>query len=164
VAENFHKLEACIRRMIELNQRLLATVEQKQQALREARPDLLLELAASEDLLLRQIGDAEQQRQEAVAVFGRDEDQGPMRLSRIAESAPEPVRGRLLVHHQTLRDILEKVRVANEIVWRATDGLLRHVRGVVQMVTRALNVNCTYDRRGVNPQSATSAQTFSATG
>ena len=65
---------------------------------------------------------------------------------------------------QISRELLGKVRATNEVVRCATDGLLRHMRGMVQMVTRAMSVHGTYGRQGMAGQPSAAAQTFSATG
>ncbi len=162
--EKLVKLENCLRQLLDLNRQLLDVVTQKQQALRNAQPQRLAQLVEREQVVLQRIGQEEMQRQEIVTALSRGAGQ-PKRLSQIADEAPEPVRGRLLVHHQSLRELLEQVRRANDVARRATDGLLRHMRGVVQMVTRAVNVNGTYGRQGLNAQPvAAAAHGFTATG
>ncbi|MDX1563794.1 MAG: flagellar protein FlgN [Phycisphaeraceae bacterium] len=157
------QLDGCLRQLLDLNRQLLEVVAQKQKALAEAQPHRLQQCVEREKTLLERIGRLEVQRQEIVSLLSRGAG-GPKRLSQIAEEADEPVRGRLLVHHKKLRELLQQVRTANDHARRATEGLIRHMRGVVQMVHRAVNVHGTYGRQGMQAQPAAAPRTFTATG
>lgn len=159
------QLELTLREMHEQHVRLLDLIQQKQQAMRTAKPTLVSELCTKENTHVQMIGELEKRRQALVAQLSvhlvPDATQ-PLAFAVLAENLEEPVRGILLVLHEQLREIIRKVKHQNSVVQAAGESLLNHVKGVMQMVTQAVGPG-TYSKSGntrINPQTS---GTFSAT-
>ncbi len=159
--KDIQELERSLKRLREEHQALLALIARRRNALR--RMDLLeLEsLSVLETERVRAIGEIERQRREAVRKITVALEPGsnmPMKLSILADRVGEPARGRLLMLRSELHDLIEQCRRENGVTKRATESLLHHVRGVMQVVARAVNHSGTYGRRGVvqRPELATS--------
>ena len=162
-------LEHHLRRLAEEHEGLLELIRRKQRAMRMGQPQLVTDCCERENHHVQRIGGLEGHRQKAVGEITRfmtrgTEREQPLKLSEIAERLPEPRRGRLLVLHQRLRDTMHQVQRENQIARQATDGLLHHVRGVIQQVTQAVGGAGTYGKQGPVEAPPGAVSSFSITG
>ena len=116
---------------------------------------------------MQRIGELETARQGVVGrlteawAAGADR---PLKLGEVADRAGEPVRGRLIVMQSELIGLIQTIRRENDIVGRATEGLVRHVQGVVQHVTQAVTGGGVYGRGGRVAAPSVAVSSFSLTG
>ena len=139
----------------------------KREALRASQIALVRDCCERENIHIQKIGSIEKRRQNLI---GRITDKlqpsapQPMSLSDIAAVASQPQRDRLLEIHKDLRDLVERVRDENTIMQRATQGMLQHVQGMMQMIGQVFGDAGTYGRTGQVVQSSASVSSFSTTG
>ncbi|MBI1367588.1 MAG: hypothetical protein GC162_02925 [Planctomycetes bacterium] len=162
----FDQFEHAMTLLFAEHEQLLLLVKRKQEAMRLAKPQLVTDCCAHENERVQKIAELEKRRQQVLGLLTQKlapQSTKPMTLSEVAEHAGEPRRGRLLVMHRKLRALIEQIRRENDIARRATEGLLRHVTGVMQMVTAAVGGSGTYGRRGMSGAHATVVSSFSLT-
>lgn len=151
--------------LLKTHEELLGLVRRKQEAMRLGQAELVAETCTLENEHVRKIADLERGRQKVVGRITGElaaDAAEPLRLRQIAEAVDEPRRGQLLVLHQQLREVMQRIQRENDVSRRAAEGLLRHVQGIVQQVTHVMGA-ATYGRRGsVTPASA-SINSFSVT-
>jgi len=160
------ELENHLKQMLAEHQRLLELVRRKRQAMASASVGLVSDCCQRENECVQRIGRLEKSRQELVARITTHCDadaREPMTLGQIADRAGEPARGRLRVLHASLRELMGVVRSENRVAQAAADGLLQHVRGVIQSVRQAMSASGTYGRQGITPPVATAASSFTTT-
>ena len=160
------QLEDVLREEAAAHERLLATMDQKLDAMRNANREQLAACCRAENELVQAIGEHEKQRLTLVAVLTQTLDPravSPLRMGELAERLPEPARGRLLVLRAQLRERIEAVRSRGGTLRRAADGLLAHMSGLMQAVSGALSDTGTYGRRGATPTATMAVSTFSTT-
>lgn len=158
-------VEVVMRQMVALHEELLALMIRKREAVRHAQVDLMADMCRLENEKVQLIAEREKQRQELVAKLTLLIDPkatAPLQLPELAERLPEPLRGRLLVTRQQLRDQLESVKAQTAVARRAADQLVRHVHGLVRGVTSAATTT-TYSRPTTNPRPVGRISTFSMT-
>lgn len=151
--------------LLKAHEGLLGLVRRKQQAIRLGQPDLVSETCTLENEHVQRIAELEKQRQRMVGELTQQlapNATEPLRLRQIADEFPEPTRGQLLVLHQRLRQTMQTIQRENAVSRRAADGLLRHMKGIVQQVTQAAG-GATYGRRGSIAPAATSVNSLSLT-
>lgn len=161
------QLERVMRLLNDEHTQLLSLVHRKSEAMRQGKPALVSDCCEREHERVQKIAELEKQRQQIVALITESVDpnaSAPLRMGEIADRAGEPVRGRLLVSQAQLRETLESIRQHNAVAKRAADGLLHHVRGVMQTVTRMVGDAGTYGRRGAIASPAAPVSSFSITG
>lgn len=73
---------------------------------------------------------------------------GPVTLSQIAASLPEPSRTRLLELAGRLRFLLADIETQNRTLRTATTSLIAHMEGLMRQVARRLSHSGTYGRKG----------------
>ncbi|GEM_PF-373208 len=73
---------------------------------------------------------------------------GPVTLSQIAGSLPEPSRTRLLELAGRLRFLLGDIENQNRTLRMATNSLIVHMEGLMRQVARRLSHSGTYGRKG----------------
>lgn len=160
------ELESLLTQLIAEHRQLLEQLRGKQQAMRSAKPAEVEARCTQEQAIVYRIGRLETQRQDAVRRITAMIDpaaRSTLSITQIADRVEEPLRGRLLVLRQQLRELIETVRRENEVARIATEGLLKHVQGIIQQVAAAMGAG-TYGRRGSMHQTPTLASTFSVTG
>lgn len=161
------ELEACMEQLAGEHEHLLGLIRRKREAMRSARPALVADCCERENHHVQRIAHAEKRRQDVVGRLTGEIAPGgaePMRLADLADHAGEPRRGRLLELHRKLRQTIGDIQRENDIARRATEGLLRHVRGVIQQVTEQMDGGITYGRRGIEGGPPLTACSFTATG
>lgn len=160
------QLDANLRAMLEEHTRLLSLIERKHQAMRSGRPAAITDCCVAENVHVQAIGELEKRRQGLMAELTRrlsPNSAEPLRLTEAAERIAEPARGRLLVLHAQLRQAVQQVRERNAVAQRATEALLGHVHGMMQMIGQAIGQAGTYSRRGVATGPAQTSSSFQAT-
>ncbi len=158
-------IEAVMRQMVVLHEELLALMIRKREAVRRAHVELMAEICRLENEKVREIAEREKQRQALVAKLTLLLDPRapePLRLPELAERLPEPMRSRLLVTRQQLREKLDSVKEQTSVARRAADQLVRHVQGLVRGVTAATTA-ATYTRPSAGPRPIARLSTFSMT-
>lgn len=161
------QLERLMRMLNDEHTQLLSLVHRKSEAMRQAKPVLVADCCEQENERVQRIAALEKQRQQVVAAITESVDPNatePMRMAQIADREGEPIRGRLLVSQAQLRETLVAIQKHNAVAKRATEGLLHHVRGVMQTVTRMVGDAGTYGRRGAIASPAAPVSSFSITG
>jgi len=134
--------------------------------MRSADESQMIDALQKENSQVQLISELEKKRLEKVAALTLEIDpeaQEPMRLEDLANQLEEPVRGRLLVLRQQLRQRIEQVQREAGTIRRASEALLRHMQGLVQSVAGGIKGLGTYGDRGSMPQNAMSVSTFSTT-
>ncbi len=160
------QLEDVLREETAAHERLLETMDQKLEAMRQAKRETLADCCRRENDLVQAIGELEKRRLTLVAVLTQTLDPraaAPLRMGELAERLPEPARGRLLVMRAQLRERIDAVRSRSGTLRRAADGLLAHMCGLMQVVGGALSDTGTYGRRGAAPTAKMTVSTFSTT-
>lgn len=69
-------------------------------------------------------------------------------ITAIAQTLPEPSRGRVMAAAAKLRDVLLRLQRENRILRSATQSLLTHMDGLIQQVARALSQARLYGPQG----------------
>lgn len=93
----------------------------------------------------------------------RSPQAGAMRLRELAESAPEPWRGRLSGLRDELKERMEAVSQRSQKARRVVETMVRHMHGMMQEIGSRLSGVSTYGSKGSRPASATALSTFSTT-
>ena len=160
------QLEQCLSSMTVQHEQLLSLVRRKQEAMRMAQPQLVIDCCERENEHVQTITRIEKRRQAVIGQITAELTPGarlPMTLSQIADAIAEPRRGRLLVMQMRLRQLMQQIQHDNAVCRRATEGLMRHVTGVMQKVTAVVGAANTYGRRGVANASPATVSSFSLT-
>lgn len=160
-------LERLMQALLEEHTGLHDLVRRKQQVMRMGRPALIEDCCTAENRHVQRIGGIERDRQASVGRLTEAWAPGadrPLRLAEIAERAGEPRRGRLLVSQRRLVELMDAIRRDNDVAKRATEGLLKHVQGVVQYVTQAVSGAGVYERRGRVATPGVAVSSFTVTG
>ncbi len=132
-------------------QRLLASIRQKKQAIRDADIDSITMLCQQENAIAQKLSEAEKQR---LALVGRITEllepnaAKPLALREIAEAVGEPRQKELQDLAEAIREAIGNVRRESSIVTAAAKSLSRHMTGVMQSVNSALSRVGLYERRG----------------
>jgi hypothetical protein len=161
------QLEADMATLITEHESLLGLIRRKREAMRTAQPRLVYECCELENQRVQKIGRTEKHRQQVVAAITglvNPAAKQPLTLEQIAAMVGEPRRGRLLVRRQQLRQLMQTVKDQNEQAGRITEGLLRHVQGMIQQVSQAIGTAGTYGRRGVSVAPAVAVSSFVVSG
>lgn len=160
------QLEQTLRALIDAHQAMFRLLQDKRQAVRTADHRKVAQLCQQENQCVARIAELERKRLKQVAELTlkvQPDAQQPMRLIDLAQNLEEPMRGRLLVTRQQLRQEMEKVRHEASVVRRATDALLSHMDGFMRSVGAACTGVATYSHQGKRPDTVLAVSTFSAT-
>ncbi|MCC7205405.1 MAG: flagellar export chaperone FlgN [Phycisphaeraceae bacterium] len=160
------ELEKILEQQTALHKMLLMALGRKHQAIRQSKTAEMEACCRQENQHLQAIGEAEKQRQTLVAELTLAIDPqavAPMTLLQLAERLPEPWRSRLLMRRLELRELVEKTRTQSGIARKAAESLLRHVQGLVQTISQAVNGGAVYGASGAVPQRSMSMSTFTTT-
>jgi len=153
-------IESVMQQAMTLHAALLELLLRKRAALAAADTAAMVELSRLENEKVQQISELEKTRLELVArltlrlVPGAAE---PMPLRDLAVKLPEPMRSRLLVQRQKLREQMLKVKEQTSIARRATEALARHVQSLVQTVHSLASGAPAYSGAGAPPAAHRSA-------
>lgn len=164
VEQSVAALELLLQRMVSLHQELLTIMQRKRDAMRRGNARLMADLCSLENQKVQAISDLEKKRLELVAQLTlriKPAATEPMHMAALADRLPEPLRGRVLVLRQQLREQMLAVKEQTSVARRAADSLMRHVQGLMQSVTAASAGAATYSRRGIIPQPTSGMATFS---
>lgn len=164
--KSVNQLEALLRTQIASHESLLELMSRKRMAMQMANPAVMAECTLQEAQLVQVIGQCEKERLTHVAdlTLLLDPDASePLSLMDLAQKLPEPTRGRLLTLRLELRRRMERVRVESGVMAKASQSLVRHVQGLIQMIGTACTGVSTYNPQGGRHQAATAVSTFSAT-
>lgn len=160
------QLETNLQTLCKVHQQLVALIQRKQLAMRQAQPDVMEDCCKRENNLVQQIGELEKQRQQLVGQITQHinpQATTPLTLVAIADTLEEPHRGRLLVLHQQLRAAIQQAKDENAIAKQAGQRLLSHMKGMMQAVSSAVSAG-TYSRRGNIHVNTQTSGTISITG
>lgn len=165
VDEKLTQLAEQMELLLKTHEGLLGLVRRKQEAMRLGQAELVAETCELENEHVRKIAELEKRRQMVVGQITAEltpDAAEPLRLRDIADAVAEPRRGQLLVLHQQVRAVMERIQRENEVSKRAAEGLLRHVQGIVQQVTQVMGA-ATYGRRGGMAEAPVAMNSFSVT-
>lgn len=160
------QLETNLGELLAEHDALLALLERKHQAIRHAKPAVVEECLERENGRLQRIGELEKHRQQLVAELTErfaPQATEPMTLAQVADLVGDDQRERLLGMLGVLRERMEQVRHRTYVIAQASQGLLRHVHGVVQRVTGAVTGAGTYGRSGRLYSTTIASSSFAAT-
>jgi len=181
MVEPFGQLESNLRAMLAEHDALLAMLKRKREAIRMAKPAVVEECVERENGHLQRIAELEKRRQQVVASLTErlePEAAEPMTMSRIVEAMASPTgpgvaprgadddagRGeRLLGLSALLRERMVEVQRESRVIKQASQGLLKHVQGVMQRVTGAVTGVGTYGRSGRLAAAPVASSSFAAT-
>lgn len=164
--KSLHHLEALLNTQIASHETLLGIMLRKRQALQTANVQVMNDCTLRESEQVKLIAQTETQRLELVAritLMLDPQAAAPMKLLELAERLPEPYRGRVLVLRMKLRERMENVQRETGVARKASESLLRHVHGLVQMIGTACTGVSTYGQQGTHHRAATAVSTFNAT-
>ncbi|MFP4143725.1 MAG: flagellar protein FlgN [Phycisphaeraceae bacterium] len=159
-------LEHVLRQLVEANGQLLGLLQQKRAALAGGLMRQVPGICSLENEKLQQIAELEKQRIELagrLTAVLRPDAAEPLRLGELAELLGEPAGGRLLVLRAQLIAKVREVQHASSIVRRASETLMRHVRGLVQTIGAVSTGVTTYGRTGALPRQAMAMSTINTT-
>ncbi|MCC6580834.1 MAG: flagellar export chaperone FlgN [Phycisphaeraceae bacterium] len=160
------QLESLLRKLLQAHETLLGLLLKKRQAVRGADQRRITELCHEENVQVQAISEMEKERLKLVAQLTLLVDPkatAPMRLLELADRLPEPMRGRLLVLRQQLRQRMSESHEQTDVIQRATTSLVKHMTGLVQQVTAACTGSSVYGRGGAPGRAPLGITTFSAT-
>ncbi len=161
------QLEQYLDDLLKEHQAMFAVMRRKRQALTQARPHDVAELCARENQHLQKIGAIEKRRQALVGQLTEkllpDANQ-PMRLRDIAEQAPQARRERLIDLHAQLRKTMRQIADEAAVTQKATNGLLKHIQGMMGMISQSFASLGTYGRKGIDQGPTAAVSSFSVTG
>ena len=166
IEKNVATLETLLREQLAAHERLLAVLKQKKVALAKADHAEVTDCCRRENEQIQAVSELEKKRLMVVGELTlqiEPKAAQPMRLPELAQQLAEPMRGRLLVLRQQVRERMEQVRAEVTVARRATEALVGHIQGLVQMVGGAVTGVATYNRAGSRPRAATAISTFTAT-
>jgi len=167
LAQTCRELEQLLRQQLQQHEALLNLCTKKRTALRNADEAAMHELCQRENGVVQKVSEMEKQRLALAAdltLIINPAAPEPMRLAELADRLEEPMRTKLLVLRQQLREAMEKTQQEAQVVRRATEAMARHMHGVVQSMGCAVTGVGVYTQRGSATQRATAVSTFSATG
>jgi len=160
------KLEQILSKQLEEHELMFGLLKRKREALRQANHRLVRDCCEQENHRVQAIGELEKHRLRLVGeltLMLNPHAAAPMLLGELAERLDEPARGRLLVFRQQLREKMEQIRHDASVVRRATESLTRHMQGLVQTISGAMNCGGVYGSGGAPPQRAMAMSTFNTT-
>lgn len=166
MADRLNELETTLRDLLNEHDALLALLNRKHQAVRHAKPAVVEECLERENGRVQRIAELEKRRQQCVADLTERADaeaSEPLTISRIAEAAEPDQRERLLGLAGVLRQRMIEVQRESRVIKQATDGLLKHVQGVMQRVTGAVTGVGTYGSSGRLNNAPVASSSFAAT-
>lgn len=164
--KSLNQLEALLRQQITTHESLLGILIRKRQALATANHLVMNECTVRESGLIKTIADCEKARLAIVGDITLKLDANataPLTMIQLAELLPEPNRGRLLVLRLELREKIQTVQKETGVARRASESLLRHVHGIIQVIGTACTGVSTYGQQGARHRSATAVSTFNTT-
>lgn len=144
-------LDAALRELIGIYQRMLELAERRRDAISKAEPRKLAVCVAEENDLVQQVAEIEKKRMVAAtqlaSALGLPGKSQTTVTAIAAKLTGEPA-ARLSRSAAALRDIAERVRRTNEIVKAAAESLASHVEGLMRTVQNQLTKATTYEARG----------------
>ena len=161
------QLETDLAALITEHQELLGLIRRKKEAMTQAKTRVVADCCQMENEHVQRIAQTEKHRQQVVAAITEAinaEAKEPLTMEEIAGRVPEPRRGRLLVRRQQLRVLMQTIKSENDVARRITEGLLRHVQGMIQQVTLAVGAAGTYGRKGITAAPAIAVSSFVVSG
>lgn len=164
--KSLNQLEALLRQQITTHESLANILVRKRQALMTANHVVMNECTVRESDLLKQVAQCEKARLSLVGELSLMVDANakePLTMLQLAEHLPEPNRGRLLVLRLELRERILTVQKETGIARRASETLLRHVHGIIQVIGTACTGVSTYGQQGSRHRAATAVSTFNTT-
>jgi hypothetical protein len=144
-------LEKMLRSQLEEHKKLLALLERKREAVRQAKIDVIGQLIEDERRLIERIAEIDRAREQVVQRLTQQlapRASEPLAISAIADHAEEPVQSRLLGIAAQLREMVMKVRQTSTVVRSAAEALSNHINGVMQSFHAALSRAGVYGRQG----------------
>ncbi len=164
--KSLHQLEKLLNRQIASHETLLGIMLRKRQALQTANHVVMTECTLQESEQVKLIAQTEKERLDLVARITLMVDpasQAPLKMLDLAQRLPEPAQGRMLMLRLKLRERMENVQRESGVARKASEALLRHVQGLVQMIGTACTGVSTYSQQGMPHRAATAVSTFNAT-
>jgi hypothetical protein len=153
-------------RQIASHETLLGIMLRKRQALQLANHVMMTECTLQENEQVKVIAQTERERLDLVGritLMIDPQAKAPMKLLDLAQRLPEPTQGKILMLRLKLRERMENVQRESSVARKASETLLRHVQGLVQMIGSACTGVSTYSQQGLHHRSATAVSTFNAT-
>lgn len=147
-------IESVMQQALVLHAALLELLVRKRAALASADTGSMIELSRLENEKVQQISELEKARLQLVArltLLLVPDAKEPMHLRDLALRLPEPMRSRLLLLRQKLRDQMLKVKEQTSVAKRATEALARHVQGLVQTIHSFASGSPAYNDAGGAP-------------
>lgn len=164
--KSLNQLETLVRKQIASHEEMLGLLVRKRQALQTANMMVMNECTLRESQMVKVIGDCEKQRLELLAdiTLKLDVTAGqPLTMLQLAEHLSEPARGKVLVLRMELRERIAAVQKETGIARRASESLLKHVHGMIQMIGTTCTGVSTYSQLGAPTKAATAVSTFNMT-
>jgi hypothetical protein len=145
------RLEAALRELTRIYERIGACAERRRAAVRTANCRLLQESLAEEAGAAGLAARADRDRADAVRSLAPALGltlSPDLTASRLAQSLPEPWRGRLESAAGALRTTLERTREDHKADRLAAETIAAHLQGVLQAAAAAASGTVTYGARG----------------
>ena len=159
-------LETVLHDLIRAHEAFGSLLKLKRQALAKAEHDRVMELLEQENAGIQTLSDLEKNRLQLVGeltlVF-ESEAREPMRLRELASHVEEPIRGRLLVLREQLRDRMQCIQREAGVARRATEMLIHHMQGLVHTLGSVCLGAGVSERSGSMPGDTGALSTFHTT-
>jgi hypothetical protein len=151
-----------------LHDELLAVIQHKLGAMRNADMETINSCLAREQFLVNRIRQQEGLRQQLVQLIGKElgvaaPPSGAISLPRLVERLDEPRRGQLLSLAAGLRGAMQAIDGCNKVAALVTSEMLKHFRQVCMAIAQAGHSAGTYSQAG-RMNSEASVGVFEAVG
>jgi len=157
------ELETLLRELLLEHEQLLTVTGMQKQAISKADTGALATCVHQQNVIVQRVAELEKRRLGLVARLG--ERLRPAHSAKIgsqsgivpdrptiawlAQTFPEPTRGRVVAAADRLRDLLAKLHKEHVSLKEATTTLATHMEGVLRQVAGRLSHAGTYGRRGI---------------
>jgi hypothetical protein len=149
--QDLSQLEQILRRQLDGHHRLLDCIERNREAVRRADMDAIRSICEQENAVAQELAELEKARLYVVGRLTevlRPDAAAPLSVSEISQALDKPESHRLTALAAQLRNTIQEVRRASEVVRAAADALARHMGGLMQTVQSALGRAPVYGRLG----------------
>jgi hypothetical protein len=132
-------LERVLADLLAAHEELLALAAEQRGAISRADLSAMDACSRGQEELARRIASLDTQRRQIVHALAGPGPGENLRISSIAQSLPEPGRGRIAGLAHRLREVLAALQEQNHVLRSAAGTLAGHMEGLMQQVARKLN-------------------------
>jgi hypothetical protein len=149
------QLDSVLRQLVAAHEELLRLAGAQRSAISRADVRSLTDVMSAQSAVAERVVDLERQRQGVVAAMvklagpaGAPGASGRPTVTQLIRSLADPMRSRLLIVADRLRDILNRLHAEHMALRDAAEALSSHMEGLMRQVCRKLSHAGTYARSG----------------